>query len=809
MSSKSQPQHDFVVRLNEAFASIAGWSFDHRWWVVAFSLALLGGSLTLAARARVDSSFEAYFDPADPTYEYYDEYREDFGSDEVSYILYEAPRAEHGPWDIEVMRKIVALTEVLEEEVPFVYEVHSLANAELMVGLDDSIEIQELADEFPETQQELLVLRDRYLNKPMFVGGILSEDAAYAAIIIEMDRSSTDPLEDIRFDPDGGDGIENLYPQVTDTAIDEILARPEYSDIDFYHSGDVPLNAAFNVILTEESAFLDAITAAVIALLLLFFFRSAVGVVAPIVVVQLSVIVTVGFVVLAGWKLDMSFGGMPTLLTAIGVAHSVHILSEFRARFASLGDRREALVKTIYLVGSPCLFTSVTTAIGFGSMSFSPIKSLAHQGVYASFGVMASFFLSLTLLMALLSFGRKTPRRSASLERVENPKGGAIVRSIMRGTVLLVIKQRRLVLATFGVVFVLSFIGIDRMVVDSNWLNDFSDRMPIKEVTVTVDEVMGGVTNLILLFDSGEADAIKDPAVLREIERIQEWASQWEIVRKTYSIVDILKDLNQTFNADDPAAHRLPESRELTAQYLILYESAGGTEASSYVSSDYQHASLELRLALAETSETARLVDALNAELAARPLEASSTRLTGIGALWVKLLDYIVSSQIEGFALAFSTIALVLCGLFRSVRTGLLAMVPNLSPVLVTLGVIGWFGIPLDYNKITIAAVAMGIAVDDTIHLMSRIRYEFNRLGNYEAALHEALQDVGRAVLITSIALVLGFLVLTLSLLDSQAQRGVLLAATIVAALIADFLLMPALVLTFKPFGPESAPEGP
>jgi len=803
MNPRTNTQRDFVIRLNEGFASLAGWSFDHRWWVVAIALGLLCGSLALASRAQIDSSYEAYFDLDDPAYLQYEQYREDFGSDEVSYILYEAPDFEHGPWNIDIMRKLVSLTAALEEEVPFVYEVRSLANAELMVGLDESIEIERLTDEFPETQDELLKLRDRYLNKPMMIGGILSADAAYAAIIIEMDRSSTDPLEDIRLDPDGGDGLDNLYPQVTDQAITQILSRPEYDGIRFYHSGDVPLNAAYNIVLAEENAVLDAITAAVIALLLLFFFRSTVGVIAPVVVVQLSVIVTVAFVVLLGWKLDMSFGGMPTLLTAIGIAHSVHILSEFRARFAALGDRREALVKTIYLVGSPCLFTSVTTAIGFASLSFAPIKSIAHMGVYASFGIMASFVLSFTLLMALLSFGRKTPRVRASPMSVENAQGGRVIRSILQATAGFVFGWRRSVMAAFGVVFIVSLFGISRMVVDSNWLDDFSDRMPLKQVTVTVDEVMGGVSNLIVMFDSGEVDAIKDPAVLREIERIQLWADEWEIVRKSYSIVDILKDLNQTFHADDPAEYRLPGSRELAAQYLILYESAGGAEADKYVSSDYRLASLELRLALAMTSETAQLVDALQKELDARPLEASSSWLTGIGALWVKLLDYIITSQIEGFTLAFSTIALVMCGLFRSVRTGLIAMVPNLSPVILTLGVMGWLGIPLDYNKISIAAVAMGIAVDDTIHLMLRTRYEFQRLGNYREALDEALRDVGRAVLITSIALVLGFLVLTLSILDSQAVRGVLLATTIVAALVADFLLMPALILTFKPFGPE------
>ena len=177
--------------------------------------------------------------------------------------------------------------------------------------------------------------------------------------------------------------------------------------------------------------------------------------------------------------------------------------------------------------------------------------------------------------------------------------------------------------------------------------------------------------------------------------------------------------------------------------------------------------------------------------------------MTGIGALWVKMMAYIVSSQIRGFLLAFGAIAVVLVLVFRSPRIGLIAMVPNLSPVLLTLGAMGWLGIVLDYSKVGIAAVAMGIAVDDTIHLVSRYRHEFARRGDYMEALVVSLQDVGLALVITSVTLVCGFLVLTLSILDVTAMQGILLATTVVVALIADFLLMPALILTFQPFGPE------
>jgi len=510
--------------------------------------------------------------------------------------------------------------------------------------------------------------------------------------------------------------------------------------------------------------------------------------------------------------------------------------------------------------------TSATTAVGFASMSFVPIKSIAHSGVYNAFGVMAAFAMSFTLLMALLSmsrrelaaigglfgaaaaalagayfgaspasavavgalaggvvaaatlaFGRRDAQAGAAALRADPTEGGA--RGARRGgapgprlqAVLVAVarfdvRHRRAILAAFAAVFVWSAVGISRIVVDSNWLDDFSDEVPLKAVTERVDRVMGGVTNLIYLFDAGEAEGIKDPAVLREMERVEAIGiSHAPLVRKGYSLVDILKDLNQAFHGGDPAYYVLPESRELVAQYLLLYEMSGGEDAQEYVSSDYRRASVELRLALAPTSRTGELVHAIDEELAAQPLEATRVDLTGIGALWIELLDYIVSSQVQGFTIAFAVIALMMAGVFRSFGIGVISMLPNIAPVALVMGLIGWAGVFLDYSKISIAAVAMGIAVDDTIHLISRYRHEFGRCGNYVDALVRALRDVGRALLVTSAALVCGFLVLLLSKLDSQATYGLLLAITIVAALVADFLLLPALILTFRPFGPERA----
>jgi predicted RND superfamily exporter protein len=754
-------QRHYITHLNEAFARIAGWSFDHRWIVLALSAVLLFVSIVLAGRTRIDNSYEAYFDPDDPIYQAYLNYRDDFGSDEVSYLMYEVPDAEYGPWDLEVMGKIAQLTRALEDEVPFIYEVTSLTNAELIEGVPGGLEINELWDEPPQTQEELLEYRERFLNKPLYVGGLLNEDAHYGAISIKMDRTSTDPLEDIRLDPDGGDGLGNLYPQVTGEKVEEIIARPEYAGIRFYHSGDVPLNYLYNRIIEREGGFLPLISSGVIGLILAFFFRSFIGVAGPLVIIQLSVIVAVAVVGLLGWRLDLMFGSVPNLLTAVAVAHSVHILSEFRLLFAELGDRREALVRTLYLVGAPCLLTSLTTGVGFLSLIVSPIAGISHMAVYSAVGVIAAFLLSITLLTVLLSFGRRTPRQR-TIDRVQvTSKGGEAMKHLLVAIAGFVIRQRGPILVGFGVLLVVSIAGITRLSVDSNWLLDFS-------------------------------------------ERVQQKAEEQDyLVKKSYSIVDILKDLNQALHDGDPAWYRLPETREEVAQYLILYEGSGGDEVEEYVTLDFARANLELRLRITNTSYTAKLVDAIDAYLAEAPVVHSELRMTGIGALWLKLLDYITVSQVNGFLLAFSVIAVMMMFIFGSVKTGLISMAPNLAPVFLTLGAMGWLGVPLDYSKLMIATVAIGIAVDDTIHLVSRYHHEFRLCGDYRKALIEAMSDVGRALLITSAALVCGFLVFLLSVLDAKANFGILLASTIVAALIADFLLMPALVLTFHPFGPE------
>jgi predicted RND superfamily exporter protein len=797
---------DYIERLNRGFERLAEWSSTHRRILLALCLLASAATAALASGVRFDNSFEAYFDRDDPAYRAYLQYRQDFGSDEVSYILYEAPGIAHGPWNLEVMRQIANLTATLEEEVPFVKEVTSLVNVEYMEPIEDGIQVDDLLLQFPETQAELLQIRDKFLTKPMYVGGLASADGLHAAILVEMARSSIDPLEDIQVDPAAGIGLDNLYPQATHSKIEEILARPEYAGIKFYHTGDVPLNATFNFIAEAEGASLGLICFIVIGALLFYFFRRPMDVAAPLIVVGLSILVAIAFVGIVGWKLDLMYSMLPTLLIAVGVANSVHIISEFRTHHMALDDRRAALRRTMYLVGTPCLLTSLTTAAGFGAMSIAPIKAISHFAAYSSVGVLAAFAFSVTLLVTLLSFGRATAVRKTTDET--RAKGSALLHTALEAVARFDVRHRRGVLLLFVAILVASMAGIFQLRVDSNFLSDFSEDVPVRRTTTYVDDTMGGTGSFVYLFDTGTEGGAKEPALLREIERLQAEADkESDIVKKTYSAVDLLKDINQSFQEGNPDYFAVPETRDLIAQYFLVYELSGGEELREYVSEDYSRASLELRCKLVESTQMASLVERLNTKLAEQSRNGTKATITGIAALWLQLMEYITQSQIRGFLLAFVAITVMMCSLFRSVHIGALSMVSSVASVIFILGIMGWIDLPLDYTRLLIAPVAIGIAVDDAIHLMTRYRHEFLETGSYETALRASLRDVGRALFITSVALVCGFLVFMFSVMDSYASFGVLLATTIAAALGANFLLLPALVLTFQPFGAPRSPD--
>lgn len=788
-----------VDKVDRSFAAIADWSIKWRWLVVFFALLFVSLGFLGMSKVHIDNSVDGYFDKSDPTYIAYVDYLDDFLSDEVAYILYRVPNTAHGPFDLEAMRTIGTLTEALANEVPFTHEVTSLANVEFIRAEGDSINVDKLLIDFPSTQEELLAIRDTVLSKPLYVNYLVNQQADYAAIIIEMNRTSIDPLANIIYDPNKGDGMENLYPQVSNAKIREILKRPEYEGIEFYLSGDVAMNSAYNEIITEDSSYIMLATLLLIMLMSFLLFRATlIGMLGPITVVIISVVLTMGFIGALGWSIGLFFAMVPTLLCAVGVAQSVHILLEFQRVYAATSDRNSAVKAALYKVGAPCMMAALTTAVGFLVMSTSSLKTLSELAVYSSVGVLITFILSVTLLVVFLAGSDKKPAKKPRAYTI-NP----FVIGLVKRSIDINLKYNNRVIIIGLLLIASSGLGINKLVIDFNFLDEFKPHVEWRKHTEQAERVMGGMLPVTYIIDTKTTDGIKNPAVLAAIEKVQHFAEQDPLVKKSFSVTDIIKDINRSFNADDPNYYTLPKAQDLTAQYFLVYEMSGGAELEELVSLDFSRTVLEFRVELTNGTEVIKLIEKIDQFLADNPIPNAELSKTGIGLMWIVICDYIGDTQLVSYSLVFIMIALFMCISFGSIKVGLLSMVPNLAPIVITLGAMGWFNIHLDYMKLLLATIAIGIAVDDTIHLVTRYRSRFMETGNYSEALKLSLSDVGPALVITSIILICAFSSYLFSNTVILASFGVLLAATILLALLADLFLMPALILKLKPFGEE------
>ena len=795
----------FVDKVDQLFGHLADWAVRHRFVVLALSVVMLALGLYFAGMVKSDNSLDAYFDKSDPAYIAYSEYLDEFLSDEVTYIVYRAPDREHGPFNIDAMRQVAQLSQAFADEVPYVRDVISLPTVEFIRADGDSITVDELMLDFPEDQAELLRLRKEVLSRPLYVNYLINAKADYAAIILEMERSSVDPLEKIIYDPAKGNELENLYPQVSDNKIREILARPEFAGIDFFVTGDVPMNSAYNHVFMEDAAIGTAVTLVILAILSAILFRaSLIALLGPLVVVLLSIVMVMGMMGAFGWVLGLFFGIVPTLICAVGVAQSVHILLEFQRAYAETGDRQASVKAAIAKVGGACLLASITTAVGFLVMSVSQLKVLSEMALYAASGVIFTFVLSMTLLVVVLSFGK--PGKTAKPSQVKSTVLPVILRAV-EACIAINLRRPILLLALGAMVLLVSLVGLTQIKVDFNFLEDFKPHVEWRQDTEVAESVMGGILNVTYIIDTNDSEGVKRPDVLKAIEGIQQFAESQALVKKAYSVVDVQKDLNRSFHGDDPAWYRLPEERDLIAQSFLVYEISGGKELQEFVSQDYSRTVMELRVEMTGSAAITELLNTIDDYIAANPIPNAQVRKTGIGLMWVKMGEYIADTQLYGYSLLFIMVAGFLCLAFGSVKVGMLAMIPNVAPVLVVLGLMGWLGIHLDYMKLLLATIAIGIAVDDTLHLVIRFRRCFLQSGNYRRALEDSMRDVGPALLITTVILLGAFSCYLLSNMAIISSFGVLLCVAISVALLADMLFMPALLLITKPFGPEFEPE--
>ncbi len=745
--------------------------FILRWRILVSGLVILTTAVLgwQAARVGFDNSIETYFQEDD--IEQYRRFLDLFGTDEIIAVAFD----DADVFAPATLRLIDRISERLEE-LPHVRRVLSLTTAKVVFGDEEAVYFDPLIREVPSSPEALTAIRRRALADPFVPGIVMSGDTRTAAVVAEIDHLIGE-----------FDYKAELIGRVR-AFLGELEAETGRR---FRIGGTAVIDDALLRYTQRDQAVYLPLMALIITGLVFAMFRSLRMVAVPVAVVLVAMAWTYGFLGLLGYRINIVSTILSPLLLAVAIADSMHFIADYLHEAAGgPGDRVGAIERSFENVLAPCFMTSVTTAAGLLALLTADLAPIREFGLVAAFGVLSAFLATVLLVPVLLSV---IPYSRDHRARV---RGGLLARllawlghwrqawaaAVVAGVLLLAVPA--LVLLT-------------RLTIGTNSLDYLKPDDPVRRSTEWIDRTIGGTASLEFLVEAGEEDALKRPELLRAMEAFQQFLRTAEGVTGVYSAADMVKSLNRAFHAGDQRYFAIPTSFEAVAQELFLVE--GSEEIEELVTDDYATARIVARVEMAHSQELSHQMPETERRSAQIFGELARVTPTGMVRLMQRMEVYLLSSQIKSLSLAFVVISLLMLWMLRSVRLGLVALIANLSPIVFTLALMPVLGIPLDVGTVMIAVIALGLVVDDSIHLLSRFRVELARLGDARRAMARALVTVGRPVVYTSVALSLGFLVLVLASFNSMIHFGILSATVIALALVFDLVVLPAIIGFLRP----------
>ncbi len=586
------------------------------------------------------------------------------------------------------------------------------------------------------------------------------------------------------------------------------MAEVESPVVTLALSGMPLVHREYTVLLQGDMVRTIAAASLIICFVLFFLFRSFYGLMLPMAAVGMAQVLTIAFMVAVGDGFNIINAIVPTLLLVIGVGDAVHFLTTYYEELGEGRTQMEAVEGIVRKVGAACLLTSFTAAIGFASLIVARIDIIKRMGVVAAAGLMLTYVVMLLLIPAVLSLV-KVPKAG----RENDPNRGAIG-ALLRWTAEVTITKRKEVLGISFVIVAVLAAGSFRIETNNFLLEELFKVNPVSRALHHTEEVLTGVIPVEIAIEVKEDGDVFEPSVLRAIEALQKHMEADPYIGHTISIVDLVKELSFVMEGE----RVIPDSRRKIAQYITFFEmSEDNSFLEMVVDGPRRHARIsgsqkdwgtdqffawytgtgvcDERAACGKPIQD--LIDESFGEAAGVPATA---RVTGGNLVAARALSRLVADMLWSLGTAFLVITLLMMLLLRSFRIGLLSMIPNVLPLLITLGFMGWVGIPLRTSTVLIFSVSLGVAANDTIHFLVRYRREVFRTGDREQAIRDTMMSTGRAIIFTSVLLVFGFGTMMTTRFVGIFQMGVLGSVTLFAALLGDLLILPVALGMTKPW---------
>ena len=740
-----------------------------RWLVVAVMILIM---LALAAGVRfikVTNDYRILFRDDNPQLLTFDALEDRFSASDRALIAV-------APQDgMLFSRKTLSAIEYLTEAAwlaPYSSRVDSLTNYSHSESFEDDLIVAPLVEDASSlNDDDLERIEAVALGAIDIVGYLVSRDGRVGGLVITFVM------------PENHD--KGVF-EITDY-LDGLIAEAgaNYPNLNFYLTGDIFMNRAFADATKRDIQILAPIVFLIIVLFAAVLLRSIFGTVA-VVVMQIVVIAsTVGLIGWVGNELSPSNSGIPIIVMVIAVAQSVHIVTHTVSNLSHGLEKMAAIAESMRQNAYPVFLTAITTAIGFLSLNASESPPFHVLGNFVAFGVIFTFINSMTLLPALLSI---LPLRQ---HRVGTPKT-----VFFDHLADFVIARRKFLLWSGSLIAIVLITGIPRNELGDNWTKHFDERFEFRRASDFVIENLTGMESLEYSLNAGRERGITDPEYLRAVDDFAEWFREQPEVTFVRVFSDTMKRLNKNMHGDDPSYYRIPEDPELAAQYLLIYELSlpFGRDLNDRI--DIAKSATRMTVMIRNVSSKGqRELDQRAQDWLIANSPKLATEATGISIIFAHLSINNVISMLRGTITAMALISLILIFVFKSVRIGLISLVPNFLPAAMSFGLWGYLVGTAGMAASIVTAIALGIVVDDTIHFLNRY-LRARRDGKHASdAIRFAFRTVGRALFTTTAVLSAGFLVFATSGFQLTWTLGILVSTTLVIALIADFLLLPSLLL--------------
>lgn len=745
----------------------------------------------------MDTTNESFFRKDDDSMVKYNAFKDQFGKDDFFIVAINAPDV----FDPAVLLKLKSLHDDLKARVPHLDDITSLINARNTRGEGDTLIVEDLMKHWPRNEKDLKTLRERVLSNPLYRDLLVSEDATFTTIILKpqtyVTTGTSDALAGFEDQPtaDGNPEkrtyLSNKENSEMTRVIRNVVKDHESSAFQIYVAGSPVVVADIEEGIIRTLGTIVPLSFLMLILFLFVMFRRISGVVYPLLTMVLSLLASFGLMGLLGLPMTHISSILPTFLLVVGVGDAVHILAIFYLKYDAGADKEDAIAYAMGHSALAVLMTSVTTAAGLLSFIAADVAPIVDFGYIAPAGVMLALLYTIILIPALLSL---LPMKRAPRQNSDTP----MIDRVLAGIAKSACSHPWRIIAITLIITALSITGIARLQFTHNSMKWLPDDYPARIATEAIDRALNGTVTLEIVIDTGIENGLHDPAVLSRLEESVRFASDLRVgdlqIGKAWTVTAIVKEINRALNENRHEFYALPQDRKLAAQEFLLFEGSGSDDLEEVVDSSFRKVRFTIKGPFRDAKAYKALIDVIQDHFA-QAYPGAQITTTGIMVLFASMLQNAITTMAKSYIIALSVITLLMMVLIGRIRIGLLSMVPNLIPIMMVLGIMGWFDIPLDLSSILVGSIAIGLVVDDTIHFMHNFRRYMEQTGDVEQAVLNTMQTAGRAMLITSVALAAHFFISTAAEMKNTVYFGLLTGTSVVFALIADYYLTPALMV--------------